>query len=96
MVELTEEQNKHIDSIRWLIDGPHGTGRTVLLAVVFIEKAIQNSGMAIPYFNHNGFNPYEIREMAETINIIATDMCIKIDINITNKYIIHNTKWRNL
>lgn len=53
-IKLTKEQLKHFESIRWLIqDGPLRVGKTFLMCVIFLEKAMKNNGQNIYIFDHN-------------------------------------------
>ncbi len=51
-IRLTPTQIEHYKAIQWLIGGPRRTGRTFLLAVCFIEKALRNPGVHIIIFDH--------------------------------------------
>lgn len=51
-IELTKEQKKHLESLEWLINGNRNSGRTYLLAITFIRRAIDNPGMWIQIFDH--------------------------------------------
>lgn len=52
-IRLTVDQEKHIESIRWLINGANRRqGKSFLLAIVFIEKAVENIGEEITVFDH--------------------------------------------
>ena len=51
-LHLTKEQHSRFSTIKWLVnDGPRGSGRTFLLALAFIEKAI-DCGYPIYIWDH--------------------------------------------
>lgn len=53
MITLTEQQEKHLDTVRWLIsDGNRASGRTYILSVAYLEKAFKNIGMKIVVSDH--------------------------------------------
>ena len=54
---LTEQQEKYKDAITWLIDNDanRATGRSYLMACVFIESAIKYPGKEIEIFDHGIF-----------------------------------------
>lgn len=53
-VKLTDEQVKHLDTVRWLVsDGYRGEGRTTVLAVAYLEKAMSNEGKPIAVVDHH-------------------------------------------
>ena len=68
MINLTEEQKKHYESIKWLISGPLATGRTTLLAWAFIEHAVENPEESIKIYDHIR-NFMTDRYMIQTIQI---------------------------
>lgn len=43
-VYLSKEQNKYYDAIKWLLFGPRRHGKTYLLAIIYIEKALASPG----------------------------------------------------
>lgn len=49
---LTQEQRKHFDSIAWLLYGPYRSGRTRILAVVFVKYALTHQGEKVDVFDH--------------------------------------------
>jgi hypothetical protein len=58
-IELSKEQAKHYESIKWLIsEGQRGSGRTYLMALAFVEKSIYEGGW-VRIFDHT---PYEIAQ----------------------------------
>lgn len=51
---LSKLQEKHLSAVRWLIaDGPKCSGRSFLMAMCFIEKAIRHPGRSINFFDHD-------------------------------------------
>jgi len=89
-MELTPEQQKHLDSIRWLINGPRASGKTTVLAIALLEKAEIESDMKVSIFDHDGTilgKKYMIRAIAEIahqvglgdrLEIIQKDFAIRI------------------
>lgn len=51
-VKLTELQQKHLASIEWLVSDNRAEGKTFLLAVAFIRKALNNLGQWVYIFDH--------------------------------------------
>lgn len=51
-IELNKDQKKYLPAIQWLISDRRATGKTYLLAVAFIMKAIENPGRQIQIFDH--------------------------------------------
>jgi hypothetical protein len=51
-MKLTPDQAQHFKSIEWLISGGRGTGRTTVLALVYIKKAIDHPNMDIRIQDH--------------------------------------------
>jgi len=49
MIRLTKTQKKHKEAVKWLVDYMcnRGAGRSYLLAVCFMEMAIEHQGMWI-------------------------------------------------
>lgn len=53
MQNLSPIQEKHLESILWLISSKERlSGRTRTLAYAFIKTAINNPGLDIPLFDH--------------------------------------------
>ena len=50
---LQSIQKEHLNSIRWLIGSGRGSGRSFLLAWVFIEYAISNCGVWVRVWDHH-------------------------------------------
>ena len=65
-ITLTPIQDKYFEAIRWLIDDDEkrGTGRSFLLAISFISKALKNRGRWIKIFDHK---PAGVLEVITTI-----------------------------
>jgi len=56
LFKLTQDQQQKLDTLKWLISDHHNdreTGRTTLLAMAFIEKAITNPGLWVRLFDHH-------------------------------------------
>lgn len=52
-IKLSKLQQEYYPAIKWLInDGPRASGRTTLLAVAFLEKAVETPGRKILVFDH--------------------------------------------
>ena len=80
-IELTEIQKKHIDAARWLfgVDGKFREGRSSLLAIVFIEKAIKEIGNWIKPIDHS---PYDRDNLIFMIlQILDTNKKIRFEYN---------------
>ena len=52
VLNISKLQTKHHDSVKWLLMGARASGRSHLMAIVFIEKAIQELGNWIEVFDH--------------------------------------------
>lgn len=71
---LTKKQTKHYDAVRWLLSpGPRGGGRTTLMALCFIDIALQ-TGMLIEVFDHHSTHRDAQREMLRRVVEIAATM----------------------
>lgn len=44
MIELTDEQKFHLASIKWLVGGTRGVGKTTVLLIAAIEYAAKTGG----------------------------------------------------
>jgi len=55
MGRLTEEQKKHFVTIEWLVNFEKnmGKGRTYLLAIAFVKRALEYQDRWIEIFDHN-------------------------------------------
>lgn len=50
---LTEEQKEKYEAIRWLLaDGPRAQGKSLLMAMAFIDRAGSRLGEWVPIFDH--------------------------------------------
>ena len=68
MIELTEEQLKHFESIKWLIGGPLACGKSTVLAMAFIDYAMKNPGQRVLLFDHEKlYGPYDNRNMLNCV-----------------------------
>jgi len=54
-VKLTEDQQAAFGAILWLIDGPRGAGRSTVLALAFLAKAVRNPGQWVRLFDHETY-----------------------------------------
>jgi len=59
MSKLSKEQKKYAPAIRWLLNGSCGSGRSYLMAWIFLEMAIKNLGKPIKIFDHSFLYTYE-------------------------------------
>ena len=71
--KLTKEQSKHLESIEWLISDQRAVGKSFLLALAFIDKAVNNRGMLIRVFDHFPERQATIRLLCTIENIISQD-----------------------
>jgi len=84
--KLTKEQRKHYASVKWLLgEGPCGTGKTTLMALVFIEKALSNLDNRIYVFDHHqsGNTGYTIHYLFSTISDMFLSLGLDDRYNIT-------------
>jgi len=51
-VLLTEFQEKHKDSLRWMMFGGWGSGRTTTMAILFLEHAAENVLQEVHIYDH--------------------------------------------
>lgn len=66
---LPEQQAKHYETVKWLVnDGPRGSGRTFLLALAFVEKAI-TCGHPVNIWDHTHYN--DPRMLSYLLDIIV-------------------------
>jgi len=49
---LNLSQRKYIDAFKWLVGDERLTGRSYLLAICFIEKALNNLGKSVEVWDH--------------------------------------------
>lgn len=73
--KLTKLQKQHLSSLEWLIDDSRAAGKTFLLAVVFIKKALEYRERWIYPFDHfkEGGAMAESVVMNEIKRIISQD-----------------------
>lgn len=74
MIELTKTQTKYLEAFEWLVGsrGSRAEGRSTLLAVVFIQKAVNNPGQKVYVFDHNpGYFIY--KRVLDQIRILLPD-----------------------
>ncbi len=57
MIRLTPTQLEHYKSIEWLVSSPRCQGKSYLLAVCFLKRAIRELGTYIKVFDH--YHSYE-------------------------------------
>ncbi len=70
MIELTKEQKKHQQSIRWLLgEGPRCCGKTFLMAYTFLEMANRERERPIHVFDHH-FHLESKKYLLDQIQII--------------------------
>lgn len=69
---LTKKQTAYFEAISWLVSDERASGRTTLLALAFIDKAIKNAGQYIDVFDHFASCPEAIgkRNMLNAITNI--------------------------
>lgn len=65
-IELSKLQQKHFDSLKWLVSDSRRDGKTYLLAIVFIQKAISKQGEWVRPFDHYP----EIHGLENLMNLI--------------------------
>lgn len=73
-IELTKLQKKHFDSIKWLFDEKRAEGKSYLLAIIFIQKAIRTGAWITPrdHFTEGG-RMADIR-LNETIRMVIKEL----------------------
>jgi hypothetical protein len=54
-IQLTEQQEKYLEAIEWLISDTPATGKTFLLAIAFIKKAIKFKREWVKVFDHRPY-----------------------------------------
>ncbi len=77
-IELTKPQLKYLDAIRWLLEGHtnFGSGRTFLMAVVFIEMALASPGRKVYVFD-NGLPLNRCEFVLNTVKAILPKEILK-------------------
>lgn len=72
-IKLTKDQAAKYETIRWLLaDGPHGQGKSLLMALAFIDRAIDSPGLWVEIFDHRR-NYRATRSLIDNIKIIFDD-----------------------
>ena len=76
---LTSEQMEHANHINWLLSTENiRTGRSYVLATVFIQLSVDNPGVDIRVFDHNVFFYLSDKFMFENIiHIIKTNKSLE-------------------
>lgn len=83
-LRLNKRQKDAKEHIRWLLDDgelkdtPHGalvgknrqSGRSTLLAIVFIEMAMASPGREFFFFDHLGANPVSVKLMYDRLEAL--------------------------
>lgn len=69
--EFTDQQKEAYRSIKWLYGGARRTGRTYLLAVVFVEQALEYQGewvyVADHSLPHRSYNTIRLMDMVNDL-----------------------------
>ncbi len=85
-IELTKEQEKHKESIMWLLEGPRMSGRSFLLAHCYIEMAIHHPQDYIHVRELNGTKESDyclMRHVQRVISLmpkdVASSFTLKVD-----------------
>jgi hypothetical protein len=70
MIELTPAQIHAKDIVSWLVSNHWShrcTGRTILLAICFIEQAMKTPGVWVAVWDHGPYHPNKELYMFDTI-----------------------------
>lgn len=52
-LQLRDVQRSVLPSLRWLLsDDARGAGRSFVMAALFLEKALENPGLMVEFFDH--------------------------------------------
>ena len=87
--QIDPQQRAYIEGVKWLVnDGPRGSGRTHLLAIAFVEKAIR-CGHPVHVWDHYPYNPgrgaqhlfMEIDKVVQNVNMAHPYKILKLRIN---------------
>ncbi len=73
---------EHIDSIKWLIDGERGTGRSTAMALVFIEKAVESNCRVSIYDHVYDHGRTNVEHMCNTIKVLSRKLDILKELKI--------------
>jgi len=67
---LTLEQKERYQTVKWLInDNPRGMGRSHLMALAFVQKALDCPNTRVYFFDHDySQNPMTMRHMRNLIH----------------------------
>jgi hypothetical protein len=83
-IKLSKLQNRYLPAIRWLInyDMYNASGRTFLLAVVFLERAFHRFNEWVYVMDH--YHSYQSlrHSIIPTIENLAKDLNLKIEISV--------------
>lgn len=90
--KLSTQQKDALPYVQWLFDctsGQRGTGRTTLLAFVFINQAMRNPGLKVMLVDH-----CKLTNESNLLNVIQYLLSrmpedLKNKFELTNKYILH-------
>ena len=77
----TPEQREHIPTLQWLLMGPMASGRTHLLALMFMSMALTRPGYPIRLWDHT--NEHRMARGpgdSEDSSTCASEVCIWLDI----------------
>ncbi len=87
--QIDPQQREYMNGVRWLVnDGPRGSGRTHLLAIAFVDKAIC-CGHPVHVWDHYPYNPgrgaqhlfMEIDKVVQNVNMAHPYKILKLHIN---------------
>ena len=66
-LKISDDQRKHMETIKWLILGPRGSGRTFMLAFGFVNFAYHRGGGWVNIWNHSYYFQGEIMKQVRLI-----------------------------
>ena len=93
MIELSESQMMRYESIKWLLgDGPRRSGRSFLMAVIFVEKAVSDLGHVISVHDHYTHNR---QNMFCLIDIVFNKMEMRFDVEGNTEFILDINRMDN-
>ncbi len=75
-IELTKKQKEHYKSVEWLLNDEsyRREGRSYLMAVCFIQRALRNRGCWVKVFDHFSRHPMTTRFLLDTVvEIVKND-----------------------
>jgi len=73
-IKLTEFQKKHFPTIKWLVDDTRQTGKSYLLALAFVEKALEFRGVWVYVFDHYPIQQGREHLLSIVRNILGSEM----------------------